>query len=286
MSAPIVRLENASLPTLVLDQFAGFAIQSLDLGFPSVRAVVNDAPDVSGTLDTTALFGARTITVPLKLTRRAPSDSLEGLRRRLKAYLAPALRSTMFVTLDDGVERRATVRGSNFSGGLDKPNRATVVAQWVAPSGIFESSTLYTVDVLAGGSGAELGRSYDLTFDRTYPASSVIGSRAVVNAGDVDAFPMIKIYGPCTNPVVSNMTQSKSLTFSGLTIAAGDYLEIDTRAKTIRTNSLAASSQYSKLVFPSSKWWTLSPGSNTVRFVPSTFSSGAAMRVEWRDAWI
>jgi phage-related protein len=139
--------------------------------------------------------------------------------------------------------------------------------------------------VYAVAAGAAVGRAYSLTFSRTYPASPVLGSGSFVNAGDDDAYPLIRIYGPVTEPVLDNNTQGKSLTFAGLTLSATEYLEIDTRAKTILLNGDTANSRYDKLVFPTSDWWWLSPGINLIRFHPATFTDGVTLaELTWRDA--
>ena len=282
---PTVRLEAAGLETLIFDPFSGYVIQEMDLGYPATRASVDDAPDANGTIDSTAYFGARTVTVSLKLRPPALS-SREAMRMRVRSFTNPALRPIMYVTLDDGVERQMMLRGSSLSSPIRTIGYAPVVVQWVAPYGILETATLNTADVNPVSAAAELGRAYDLTFNRAYPVSPTIGSATVTAGGTVESSPVIRVYGPCTNPVLYNDTQGKVLSFSSLTINAGEFLEIDVRNKTIRLNGLSTSNQYSKLVFPTSQWWTLAPGRNTVRFVPATSSGACVAQIQWRDAWL
>jgi hypothetical protein len=73
--------------------------------------------------------------------------------------------------------------------------------------------------------------------------------------------------------------------FAGLQVLAGEFLEIDLRAKTIRLNGDAAQSLHSKLVFPGSVWWVLEPGDNVIVFQPETYSGVAQMTVAYRDAY-
>lgn len=282
---PTVRLEAAGLETLILDPFSGYVIQDMDLGSPEIRATVDNAPDANGTIDSTSYFGARTVTISMKL-RPPAGGSREAMRNRVRAFTQPSLRPIMYVTLDDNIERRAVLRASNLSAPIKTAGYAPLVAQWAVPYGILETSTLNTADVNPISAAAELGRAYDLTFNRAYPASPTIGAATVTASGTVEAYPLIRLYGPCTNPAIYNDTQGKALSFTGLTINAGEFLEIDVRNKTIRMNGLATSNQYSKLVFPASRWWTLNPGTNAVRFVPATSSGACVMRIEWRDAWL
>jgi hypothetical protein len=284
---PTFRLEAPGVETLLLNEATNnLDVYDSDFGFPEVRTVVEAAPDADGTVDTTALIGARTVTLRLWL------DSVPwATRQRLVRFLHPKLRPTLFFRLDeDQPEMRVDLRGDLLSGNLPTlmqlADQRDVMVQWVAPSGVLESADLYTVIATTGGAGAEVGRLYDLVYPRLYPASPVLGAATCTNAGTADAYPLIRIYGPCTDPVVTNDTAGRSLEFSGLTIDAGQFLEVDTRARTIRYNADPADSRYSKLVFPTSRWWTLAPGTNQVRFVPATGSGGASADIVFRDTYL
>lgn len=290
---PIVRLEGDGLDTLLIDDSIGIYAQALDLGDAVTRVVAIDAPDADGTIDTTTFVGARNVTLSVILY---PDVDLWDLRHRLRAFTAPRLRPIMYVQLAVGApEQRIQLRRSQYSDIIgDGPRAATqrdpeaavITVQWVAPLGILESTDLHVVNIYASG-GATAGRTYSLTFSRTYPASAAIGSGIAHNSGNVDAYPLIRLYGPLTEPVIDNDTQGKSLTFVGLTIAAGDFLEIDTRAKTILLNGDPANSRYDKLSYPASEWWTLSPGDNSIRFHPATYTEATTVaELSWRDAYL
>lgn len=289
---PIVRLEAPGLEPLILDPAAGIFGQTLDLGDPITRVVANDAPDADGTIDTTAFTGARNVTLNVILN---PDAGLWALKQRLRAFTAPRLRPTMFVQeTADAPEQQITLRRSQFShvigdgpqpASSSDPGTATITVQWVAPLGILESVEEHVAVVYAAGTGAAVGRIYPLTFPRVYPPSPVLGVGTIVNAGNTDAYPLIRIYGPLTEPVFDNITQGKTFTFAGLTLLAGEFIEINTRTKTIYANGDSTISRYDKLVFPTSQWWTLSPGINLVRLHPATFTEGVSMaQLTWRDA--
>jgi hypothetical protein len=291
---PIVRLEAPGLTPLVLDPGAGLYGQSLDLGDAATREVVDDAPDADGTDDNTAHVGARSITLALIVS--PDSALLWSLRQQLRAFTHPALRPTMFVQQSsDAPEQQVTLRRSKFSevlGSTDReagsidPTPIVVTAQWVAPTGILESVALHDVSGFAAGTTLA-GRAYSLTFSRVYPASDPGGTINVANAGTADAYPVIRLYGPCTEPVIRNVTQGKALFFAGLTLAGGEFIEIDTRAKTILFGGDPTNSRYDKVVFPSSAWFTLSPGVNVLRFNPATFTASSSFaEILWRDAYL
>ena len=76
---------------------------------------------------------------------------------------------------------------------------------------------------------------------------------------------------------MENQTTGERLVFTGLTLLAGDWLEIDCRERTIRLNGLPAQSRYSLLDFPASSFLRLLPGVNTVRYYPVSFGDGARL---------
>lgn len=279
-------LEAPGLEPLVVDVANGYIVKLFDLGDADTRAVVDDAPDADGTDDTTMFIGARVVALKVRLIPRNGFELAERARA-LRAFTNPRLRPTMTITRDGEVDQIVTLRRSDFNSPIERPTHSDVTVQWVAPLGILESAVEHVQNVFAVAAGPAVGRAYSLTFSRTYPASPVLGSGSFVNAGDADAYPLIRIYGPVTEPVLDNNTQGKSLTFASLTLSSTEYLEIDTRAKTILLNGDPANSRYDKLVFPTSDWWTLSPGINLIRFHPATFTDGTTLaELTWRDAFL
>lgn len=285
MSAPAVRLEADGLDPLVLDPYAGYVVRSLDFGDAATRSVVDDAPDADGTIDTTRFTGARVVQLTVALVPVAATK--EAMRRRLRAFTAAGLAVYMYVTLDDLDEQRIQLRRSKFGNVIQHPGLADCVVQWVGPLGILESSELHSAFVYASDPTPPGGRTYPLTFPRVYPAAGPTGVVIVNNAGDATAYPLLRLYGPATEPIIENLTQDKLLEFDSLTINAGEFLEIDTRAKTILLNGDPTAPAYDKLLYPNSAWWTLSPGDNEIKYRPATFTAATTVaEVVWRDAYL
>lgn len=281
-----ILLEAPGLDPLDIGLGNGYIIRRLDLGDAQIREVVADAPDADGTIDTSQLLGARVITLGVRIVPR--NGFIPAVQeQRLRSFTGPRIRPTMTVQRDGLPAQRLTLRRGPFSAPIEKPTFSDITVQWVAPLGIIESAEQHVQDVFAAGSGATVGRTYSLTFSRSYPASAPLGSAVIANEGTSDAYPLIRLYGPFTDPVLDNTSQGKSLTFAGLTLTAGQFLEINTRTKTIFANGDPTTPLYDKLAFPTSKWWTLSPGSNSVRFHPATFTEGVTRaELTWRDAYL
>lgn len=284
-----LRLEATGLLTLPITIESGYRLRRFDLGAPEVRASVEDLPDADGTLDTTAHIGARSVAIQCRLI--ADGTSMQARRDALLRYGHPRVRSTLYYSTDDGVERRIGLRASSFSAPWESATSADMTMQWVAPLGISESSVLKSAQ--ANASGVTLaGRTYPLTFPRVYPASAPGGQTIATNAGTIDAYPVIRLYGPAGSGagtddiVIENRTQGKSIVLTGLTVNAGEFVELDTRNRTVFYLGLASDSRYPTWNLSRSEWWSLSPGANDIRYSPETFTAPAQAIIEWRDAWL
>lgn len=274
----VARLEDGS-DVLDLTEANGFFVQSLDTGYPTARAVVDNRAGADGTYDSTQYFGARTVSVFL----RAVGDRRVAFEQ-LSRFLRPITRPYLYYTLD-GVERRILLRANGRSAAFTgSPNSQEMLAQWVAPDGVIEAAT-ETVAVANAASGVEDGRTYDLTFDRTYAAISPVGSVEVTNEGTTFAAGHFQLFGPCVNPVIQNLTTGEELRFD-ITLTASQFLDVVARDRTVRLNGLADQNRYNTLDFAVSEWVTLPPGMSLIRFLPDSFGAGAFARVSFRSSWI
>lgn len=121
----------------------------------------------------------------------------------------------------------------NRSGGLTYPsNRRSAFSdrptvEFRAPDPTFydpnEQSETYGIG--GGGDAFEIPLAIPWEI-----GSSVIDiTKSIAYGGSWQAYPIITINGPITNCVISNLTTSEVLDFTGTTIGVGDYYEIDTR---------------------------------------------------------
>ncbi len=290
---PVLELEAAGLPSVVIGGPGNpIGLRELDLGHPSTRTVSSDATGRDGSVDRTLHHGPRSITAGCVTT-----DATFAEVNAVKAYLRPSVRATMTIrNLPGGAPPLiAAVRGSTGAGILTAPDLAAgavevtrPVWQWVAPAGVLESLEEHSTIVrVAGAAGATPGRAYDLTFDREYPDAAVAGSAPVVNAGSTDASPILRLFGPITDPIVSHLELGRALSFPGLSIASGDYLEIDPRNRTIRYNGSPADSRYGDVDWGApSRWFELPPGVSTIRYVGGNSDAVTQCAVIWRDTYL
>lgn len=139
-----------------------------------------------------------------------------------------------------------------------------------------------TVDV-----GLTIVDGFTSPFTSPFVQSGAGVESTATNTGDADTPIVACIYGPASNPVLLNATTGKLITFQGLTIDDGQYVEIDTAQKTVRLNGSEAADRYQFYVAASSSMWMLEPGDNQIRLVVSS-GSGVNTRatIEWRNAWM
>lgn len=142
-----------------------------------------------------------------------------------------------------------------------------------------EDATATTVDSIALTAGGG-GFSIPLTIPVTLTASSG-GTLQVTNSGDFYAYPILRVYGPITNPNVINSTLGQRLVFSG-SIASGDYWEIDLFNKTVKLNGLTS---IRALTVASSDWFKCGFGTTDLQLSGTNYTSTTKLRALMRSAW-
>lgn len=62
----------------------------------------------------------------------------------------------------------------------------------------------------------------------------------VTNNGNIDAYPVLTVFGPCANPVITHVETGRRVEL-GITVPAGEYVRIDTRPgrRTVTRNGAA-----------------------------------------------
>jgi hypothetical protein len=68
-------------------------------------------------------------------------------------------------------------------------------------------------------------------------------------------------------------------------LGAGEYVEIDTRARTADLMSLS-NSRLNLLDFAVTSWWRIEPGDNQIRYNPTISDAGSAAVITYRPAWL
>ena len=280
-------IEEASLGRLRLDDpRTGYVVTKLDLGHPTVRAVTTDRVGAPGSLDDTAFHGARAVSIEVKCSASEDgATSRRAVLDRLRAYTSPGRRPVLVWAEDDGVERRVVLRGENAPLTFDRaPGGIGIPVQlaFVAPEGVLErlAETTATVSAVATP-GSGIGFPVRLPFG--FPRSSTYGATRVVNGGTEAAPPVIELWGPCTSPVLLNLTTGQRISLPGLTLTAQQYAQVDVAAATIRLNGRASESLYSWQEWGVSVFPWIAPGENLLRYTPTDYGAAAHAAIRFRE---
>lgn len=114
----------------------------------------------------------------------------------------------------------------------------------------------------------------------TVPATG--GTTAYNNTGSIATPPKIRIYGGITNAFV-RLSTGAGLTFTNV-IAGADYLEIDVKNRTVKTNG--TTSLLSALNAAASDWFEIPTGTGTMTTTCSAVSGSPRVDLIYRSAWI
>lgn len=186
-----------------------------------------------------------------------------------------------------------------FSNGMKMPaqDRRAGIFQKVAIVLKADDPTFYDPVVeslsfaLGGGGGAW---EFPWVVPWTVGASSIDQSINLEYDGDVSTFPnIIRITGPITDAIITNMSTGEKLDFDGVTIAGGDYYDIDLRygLKTIVDSS--GSDVFSDLSSDSdhATWHIaaddeVTDGINTIRVQGSGITATTKVEINYYNRYI
>jgi hypothetical protein len=280
-----LRLETDT-DVLVLDPLDGWGVIDFDPGDPVTREVVENNPDRDGTNDNTTYVSSRNVVMTAELV--PVSSPLWEMVERLKAFNLPRKPVTLYYQTDtDAPLWKMHLRRASHSAPVANLYMQNMVLNWVCPSGLREDSTPRNQTIYAFSTDAALGRVYNRVGNRVYPASAgPVGSTNIIGGGNIDAYPVILMYGPCTGPRIENITQNKTLDFPSVVLATGEFIELDLENQTAFLNGLPDLDQAGLMDFDTSDWWTIKPGENLIRYYPVDFEPPAQAQLTWHDRWL
>jgi hypothetical protein len=260
---------------------------SHELTTPAPRVVTQQRSGRDGVDDLTqyhdsASFKANLLVfddVTNSLTRHQVADTL-------RAISAPQKRPYLYIQRDGWLtERRCQLRADPHSYVVDRNamQRLQVSLQFEIPGGVLEDvnqSTAVIRPILAS-----LGRTYTKSYPWAFVAGSGGTNSIITSQGNVSTPPLMRMYGGCSNPTVKNVTTGQQLSFTNVSLAAGQYLEIDVAARTVYLNGDSSLSYYNKLDFTVSAWWELQPGANSIATSTTAQDASCELDMFWYDRW-
>ncbi|MCL2768806.1 MAG: hypothetical protein FWD42_01680 [Solirubrobacterales bacterium] len=280
----MLRLELEGGPGLDLDGTENGAallhITEVDWGYPEPRAVEDDRPEASGTIDQTKHWSSRVVTLTGKVAidweSRGRRQALVDL---LAPYLMPGARPWLYSRFDDGSIKRILLRPDQFS----RPQIANVQdisLSFKSPTGVLEAEE-QQIRLLPEIQVA--GRVYPLIHPRVYPHGSGTLWLAT-NAGSAPADWTARIFGPCHGPAIVNHSTGEAVDLAHLQLGAGEFVEVNSREHTVLADGRRESSRWHTVDYAATTWWQLPPKSTSaLRFHTHWWENPAQMFFSWRD---
>jgi hypothetical protein len=277
-------LSDPNLGDFDLDNPAnGVVLTQKDFGFPVVREVTADYPDDHGTVDRTAYFGERVVSCEGFCVKRKNITRISVLNR-IKSYCLPYARPVLRFQYDGGSQVLQTrIRISEQSVPIENSTNFKFNLAWkVQPFFLGQDYSASAGFVAANAPGTNIWSApfFPISFD------SVFGdSIDVSNSGMVETWPLITLFGPISDPSISNVTTGKSIKLQGVTVGEQpDFVVFDMKNRTVRQQG--GGSLASKIDYDTSNWWPLEPGQNKLTLDGSSPGTNARMVLQWNDLYL
>jgi phage-related protein len=118
---------------------------------------------------------------------------------------------------------------------------------------------------------------------KTQDITFAAGSGVVANAGTAPVYPTVRIHGNVTNPSVANSSFGRTVSLSGVTIAAGNYYDLDMVEETVEDPSGTNKYNYVN----SDDFFWLGKGNNTISLGGTLGGSGyRKVTLTYRDGYL
>lgn len=257
----------------------------------TAREVVYDRPGQDGQRDNTEFLGAAAVSMELGL-----KSNIGFTLDTLAPLLHPGVRPLLVVDDDEypAGPRQILLRFASKVGPYEADNFRLLALGWTAPEGLWEDAAPSTVSV-AGPPPADGGLAVGSTglavgaTGLAITASDSASSRLVTGGGSVKRPFRARLYGPCTGPKLTNdvltitgKPNGNMIFADSVSVLAGEYIEVDTAAKTATRNS--DPTQPVALDWGNSDWWLIQPGENLIRYHPTSADAPVVAVITWTAA--
>jgi hypothetical protein len=236
-------------------------------------------------------FAARTMT--LTVTASAPSQALRDTARALLQQAVP-ISDLAKLRYDEPIPKFTWVRRSGkVTEAYPTLADVTFTVGLVAPDPRKYATVQRTAQIGLTPAGVGGGMVVPFTVPFTLQAAAAPGAATSVNGGNFLSPPVVVVTGPVTAPTLANLTTGQTVSWSTLTLGAGQQFVVDflNRQGYVSPTTVSTSPGIPSTggtYWPadaSSSWWQLAAGSNQVQF-GGTAGTGATAVFYWSDSYI
>jgi hypothetical protein len=248
-SATDGRGEVAVLNNSASGNFVGYLFDSSGFESPEVRESFDEIVEGDGAVHGSFYHGRRPFTLDILVEPAATGTlSMARLDKLLRATNAMRADGSIVWTETGGVSKTLNFRRQQPVRGPSQENRC-----------------------LFAGVSAD---------PRIYATTATTGSSPTTNAGTVGSPPTFTLTPTGSNVVITNTTTSQALTLTVGTggVATGSAVTVNFGTHTVTQGGV---SKYEAVVFPTSVWWEIVPGSNSW-----TVTNASSVSISVRSAWL
>jgi hypothetical protein len=281
------------------DSAAGYFCSELNLGSPEIREVKSNRPDQNGVDDLTSLMGGRVVSANIAAIKGAGAR-IDEVAASFGPFMVPSVRPVLHYVLDraDNPERVLTLRAESSGWPIAGADKRDVQLQWLAADPVAYDPTVNVVTAWAPATTVA-GRTYDVTYDRTYAGGG--GAQPgpayadIWNDGDLPVSPVLDIYGPVTTPKVymiylpaNGGVYGPTVHFvDGFRIDAGERVTVDTARHVAYRNGDPTQSVITGISWPGTVWPVLPPGRTRMTMTAAAGSSYLTqVAATWRNGYL
>jgi hypothetical protein len=287
----ILTFVNSLGQSIQLGGGSDYYITSLEgLDSPALNIFSQKAPFQDGATYIDGLWDVRDITVEGGIAKPQDLGQIQTSRRNMLSMLNPKLgQGTLYYQNDNTTYK--TIALVYPSGNIFPNKNADTAIQTY--SVVFECMDPYWYDVSQTSvfmQDTVANTTFPIIFNPTIILSYYYGTtKSVNNTGDYTTPIYIKLYGPCTNPKILNVTTGEYIKITK-TMVAGDLLEIDTSFgnKTVYFTPIATGIKVSamNLLNLGSTFWQLAIGNNSVQLSDDASSTTDVCTVCFSNRYI
>jgi hypothetical protein len=246
---------------------------------PTYAAYTQDSPGLAGT----AYYGSRALSREQTLTLAVAGSTRAAATARRRALIdafAPELGvGTLYALEPDGTRRRTQAfQAAGLEGSTEEDAGGITWARWLlvltSPDPYW-----YAEDVTEEFARSSAGPFLPLRLPFSLPSNRTQGATEVDNPSRVECWPVWRIFGPCTGATLNNNTTGRTLTLTA-TLAAGEWLEVDTRERVKTIRDQAGVSRFSTRT-GGSALWPLPHGRSQITVTQAGAGEGSLVRLTY-----
>lgn len=254
--------------------------KSWDLGAPEVRYTSVPNPGADGVTESPGYLGARTVQLELQIL--GGKDPVTGevhdaywYSQKLTQMAHPCSSPVLTISRSTDLTWQMALRGDPYSMPFTRRSASVIdlTMSFVCPLGLIEGP-LRCFETPASG-GGETDVDFPFTFPFTFGLVGATYPQVSFNVGGHSPVaPILYISGPVKDPEVRS--GDDRFRFDGLTLTAGQTVQVDMGSGDIRLGNPASSqivddmTVYNTVDWAVSNFWSWPPGDRLMRFYSQT----------------